>query len=47
MDYYTRAQRIEEIPKLQDEWAKTQDDDKIWWEKKEVPFHRIVLKSLI
>ena len=35
LDYYTRAQRLVEIPLLKEEWEKSQEDDKIWWEEKE------------
>ena len=45
MDYFTRAQRIVEIPLLQEEWEKNQEEDKVWWEKKEADRIEMAIKK--
>ena len=45
LDYYTRAQRLVEIPLLKDEWEKSQEDDKIWWQEKEAARIEMAIKK--
>lgn len=45
LDYFTRAQRLVEIPLLNEEWEKTQQDDKVWWEKKEADRIEMAIKK--
>ncbi|KAL5261295.1 hypothetical protein ACHWQZ_G007113 [Mnemiopsis leidyi] len=45
LDYYTRAQRLVEIPLLKEEWEKSQEDDKIWWEEKEAARIEMAIKK--
>ena len=45
MDYYTRAQRLVEIPIMKEEWESTQEEDKVWWEKKEAERIEMAIKK--
>jgi hypothetical protein len=45
LDYYTRAQRLVEIPLLKEEWQKNQEDDKIWWNEKEAARIEMAIKK--